>query len=552
MVTATVSVFDSVFSLFAASCAASVGTLIFTSPLVVGVISTVYSVPLTAVKSVAAAVAVLSASEMSPCTKSVTVSLKVIVMLNALVCVPEGPVRVILGFTVSNCTRCSTEAVLPVLAAFCAAPAGTEMIISSATFISGVMVAVYEVPPSVKLTVALTLPPSEISLASKPVTVSENSMVISNALFFGFIGTPVIVTVGAGRLTVTVWDSDSVFLLPAASSATSVFTLIFTLPLVVGVISAVYSAPLTVVKSVTVAVAVLSVSEMSSCTKSVTVSLKVIVMLNALVCVPEGPVRVILGFTVSNCTRCSTEAVLPVLAAFCVTPAGTEMTISSTTFIAGVMVAVYCVSLPCTAVKLTVALTFSPNEISLTSKPVTVSENSMVISNALFVGLVGTPVIVTVGAGRLTVTVWDSDSVFLLPAASSATSVFTLIFTLPLVVGVISAVYSAPLTVVKSVTVAVAVLSVSEMSSCTKSVTVSLKVIVILNAPVCVPDGTVTVTAGSFQSTETVCWFDSVFKLPALSFAKLAGTFSITLPSLPSTRERVAVWVLPLPLKLYI
>ena len=188
--TVTVNISDSVFWFSAASLAAPAGTEITTSPLVAGVIVAVYSLAFSIVKSVRAVVAVLSVSEMSLCANPITFSLNVMVTSNALAAV-VGAVIVTLGCTLSNWMGCSDEAVLSILAAFCAAPAGTERVISSSTSSTGVMVAVYVMPFPVKLvTVALTPVPSEMSAAVKPVTDLLKVMVTVNALFCGSVGTP--------------------------------------------------------------------------------------------------------------------------------------------------------------------------------------------------------------------------------------------------------------------------------------------------------------------------------------------------------------------------
>ena len=230
---------------------------------------------------------------------------------------------------------------------------------------------------------------------------------------------------------------------PAVSSAAFPRTEIVKLPAVVTLMVAVYSDP-SPVKSVTLAPALaVPLNVMSSFSTPVTVSLnfisisKVAITINAPPAFAGASRIVRRGSAVSNRMAYSDDAVLVILLLFFATPAGTERVISSSVLDAGVMVAVYSAPLP---VRLTVALTPVPSEMSDATNSVTDSLKVIFTSNALFCGVVGTSVMATLGPVKLIVTVCVPEAVFPFPAVSFAAPAGTWTIKLPLPVGVMVAV----------------------------------------------------------------------------------------------------------------
>ena len=154
--------------------------------------------------------------------------------------VSGGPVIVTLGPTLSNRTVYPGEVLFPTLLALSATPVGTEIVTSSSTLSAGSISAVYVVPlPENDFTVALTLSPSEMSLAVKPVTASLKVIVIVNGLFCGVVGTSVMTTVGPVTVTGTVCVDDALLPLSESSMTTLAGTEISKSPAVLGVTVAV-------------------------------------------------------------------------------------------------------------------------------------------------------------------------------------------------------------------------------------------------------------------------------------------------------------------------
>ena len=478
---------DTVLPLFAASTTAFAGTEIFISPSTSagGVMVSVYSLSPSSPLKLTVAVPVPSVSvvvsEMSSTVKPDTGSSKVIFTSNALFCGVVGtPIVSTFGAFLSTRTVSTFEAVLSLLEASLAAPAGTDIFMTPSTSSGGLITAMYLVTALMSV-VAVPVPSvsssvSEMSPALKPITGSLKVIATSKFSFCGLSNTAdlaVTLTVGgvvSKSVMVTVWVDEAILPLFAASTALSAGTEIFKLPVVLGMIFAVYFLSLSVVKLFTVAVAV-PLSEMSLASKPDTACVDSKVTTNPPIVAIAGTFLILTsGCSVSTGTVTAVaNAVLPSPAAFSATFSATEIITSPSASSSGVIVALYTAEE--VSLTVTVAFTVPLSVMSSASKPVTGSSNPIVPSNAPVCTAVGRSVIVTPGRVGSTENLFDVAA-FLLPAASSAVFACAVTSTKPSVVGVIVAVYVVPLTVMKLPTVAVA-LPPSEMSPTSNSVTAS-------------------------------------------------------------------------------